>query len=201
MNLRIIRNNLRLISAYALIGLYLPHLIIYFSKKIIKKEVDLDCIKTGTDQLVLKGWKALLYLLHNDRYFRSLFYYRIGPVRAALISWIRPGERTFIISVTSVIGEGMRINHPYSTVLNAEKIGRNFSCRHLTTLGNKSDENPGRPIIGDNVTLGANVTVIGPIKIGNNVIIGAGSVVVKDVPDNVVIGGNPARIIKSIIYE
>lgn len=51
-------------------------------------------------------------------------------------------------------------------------------------------------MIGDNVPLGANVTIIGPVHVGNNVTIGAGSVVVKDVPDNVVIVGNPARIIK-----
>ena len=46
------------------------------------------------------------------------------------------------------------------------------------------------------MTLGANVTIIGDITIGNNVTIGAGSVVVKDVPDNSVVVGNPARVIK-----
>lgn len=55
-----------------------------------------------------------------------------------------------------------------------------------------------RPIIGNNVTLGASVTIIGEIHIGDNVIIGAGSVVVKDVPNNVVIAGNPAKIIHTI---
>lgn len=51
-------------------------------------------------------------------------------------------------------------------------------------------------VIGDNVTLGGNVTIIGPVHIGNNVIVGAGSVVVKDVPDNCIVAGNPARIIR-----
>jgi putative colanic acid biosynthesis acetyltransferase WcaB len=53
-------------------------------------------------------------------------------------------------------------------------------------------------VIGDNVEVGANVCIIGDIKVGNNVRIGAGAVVVKNVPDNVVIAGNPARIIKKI---
>lgn len=48
----------------------------------------------------------------------------------------------------------------------------------------------------DNVTVGANAVIIGNITIGNNVIVGAGSVVVKDVPDNAIVAGNPARIIK-----
>ena len=53
----------------------------------------------------------------------------------------------------------------------------------------------------DNVSIGANVTIIGDIKIGNNVIIGAGSVVVKDVTDNCIVAGNPARVIRTLEYN
>ena len=55
-----------------------------------------------------------------------------------------------------------------------------------------------RPVIGDNVTFGVNVTIIGSVKIGNNVTIGAGSVVVKDIPDNSIAVGNPCRVIKTL---
>ena len=92
------------------------------------------------------------------------------------------------------LGSSAIFYHPYATVLNAERIGKGFSCAHCTTLGFGKG---GRPIIGDNVVLGASVTIIGNIHIGNNVIIGAGSVVVKDVPDNCVVAGNPAKIIKA----
>ena len=151
-------------------------------------------MKTQTD-VRMPIWLFLLYMLHNNAYYRTLFYHRIGPVPAMLIGWWRPGDKYFSISKTTKIGAGMLIAHPYATILNAESIGKNFSCIHLTTLGAKKN---GRPVIGDNVSLGANVTIIGNVRIGNNVIVGAGSVVVKDVPDNCIIAGNPAKIIRYI---
>ena len=53
-----------------------------------------------------------------------------------------------------------------------------------------------RPTIGNNVTVNANAVVIGAISIGDNAIIGAGSVVTKNVPADSVVVGNPARIIR-----
>lgn len=55
--------------------------------------------------------------------------------------------------------------------------------------------------IGDNVWIGGNVCVLPGVKIGDNVVIGAGSVVTKDLPDNVIAAGNPCRIIRKITQE
>ncbi|MFE7083375.1 maltose acetyltransferase domain-containing protein [Priestia megaterium] len=52
--------------------------------------------------------------------------------------------------------------------------------------------------IGDNVWIGGRSVINPGIKVGNNVVVASGSVVTKNVPDNVVVGGNPARIIKHI---
>ena len=52
--------------------------------------------------------------------------------------------------------------------------------------------------LGDNVSLGAGTKVIGLIKIGNNVITGANSVIVADIPDNVIVAGVPAKVIRKL---
>lgn len=102
----------------------------------------------------------------------------------------------FFISESAKIGEGTVFYHPFSTYLNCEELGSGCIIRNNTTIGNKNDNNALRPSIGNNVNIGVSVVIIGKIHIGNNVIIGAGAVVTKDFPDNCVIAGNPARIIK-----
>jgi lipopolysaccharide O-acetyltransferase len=54
----------------------------------------------------------------------------------------------------------------------------------------------GPVIIGSNVWLGDKVVVIGPVRIGNGVVVGANSVITRDIPDNVIVAGIPARIVK-----
>ena len=58
------------------------------------------------------------------------------------------------------------------------------------------DSGGGCPTIGDNVFIGTNSCIFGNVKIGINVVIAAGAVVVHDVPGNVTVAGIPAKIIK-----
>ncbi len=59
-----------------------------------------------------------------------------------------------------------------------------------------------KPIkIGRNVWIGSNSTILPGVSVGDNAVIGAGSVVTKDIPENMVAAGNPARVIKSIFEE
>lgn len=203
MNKRRLRDYIRLIFSILFFWIYFPHLIVYYFNKKINYLVNSDLERRlNKISLLLPKGLMFLYYVHNDRYFRTLFYHRAGPVISLLIGWWRPGDRYFEISKTTIIGEGAYMIHPFGSEINAKTIGKNFSCRHLTTIGNKIDgDNVNRPTIGDNVVLGVNVTVIGNVAIGNNVTIGAGSVVVKDIPDNCVAVGNPCKPIKFLYQE
>ena len=74
-------------------------------------------------------------------------------------------------------------------------IGNNAKIYQNVTIGWRNGEGP--PIIGNDVLIGAGASVLGKIKIGNNVQIGTNAVVISDVPDNCIAVGVPAKIIKN----
>lgn len=98
------------------------------------------------------------------------------------------------------VGSSLQLQHGQGLVINHETIiGENCVLRNSTTIGNKKladGSYSAAPKIGNNVDIGANVVIIGAITIGDNAVIGAGSVVVKDVPEGAVVVGNPARVIR-----
>jgi serine O-acetyltransferase len=166
----------------------LPHIAIFLVKR---KAIAADLQQVQDRKpTVLNFIKACT----RERTFRNLFYYRIGEYLSAPIQWLLPPERTLTIWCTC-IGPGAHFEHNYATYLNAESIGSNFYCLQLVTLGNGKG---GRPTIGDNVSIYTGATVYGGIRVGNNVKIAAGSVVFHDVPDNCVVAGNPAVVVKTL---
>lgn len=96
------------------------------------------------------------------------------------------------------IGKHFVIWHGMGLVVNPGTIiGNNVTLRNNTTIGN-SHHGGKSPVICDGVSIGPNCSVIGDITIGANSVIGAGSVVVKNVEPNVVVAGNPAKVIRVI---
>jgi len=127
---------------------------------------------------------------------KRLFFRLIGfPIRFLYkihIQWVLGID----IPDTIKIGKNFVLFHGQGVVINSSTIiGDNVTIRQNTTIGNARHDG-GSPVIGNNVEIGANCVIIGEISIGNNSIIAAGSVVVKDVPENVVVAGNPAKVIK-----
>lgn len=149
--------------------------------------------KTKKDSVEKKFYHLMLYYPA----YAFIFFWRIKKNKYRWKSLFTQGYPCKIFGSTKIKG-GLVCFHPFATVINAKSIGHNFEFRNGLTIGNKNNDNELLPIIGNHVTVGANVCIIGKIIIGDNVIIGAGAVVVKDVPSNCVIAGNPARIIKEI---
>lgn len=99
------------------------------------------------------------------------------------------------IQAAATIGRRFVIHHGYGIVINKNVVaGDDFTIRHGVTIGNRSAENLRCPTIGNGVELGVNAVLIGDICIGNNVTIGAGSVVLDSVPDNALVVGEKARV-------
>lgn len=139
----------------------------------------------------------LIYLLFLKPQFRNLFYFRCPMPK--ILKLICPADPTLTIAsdANDIAGGGLYFEHATSSHIAAKKIGYGCIIRHLTTFGVKSKKrHDEKPVIGNNVDFGVNVTCIGNITIGDNAIVAAGSVVVHDVPDNAIVAGNPARVIK-----
>lgn len=101
------------------------------------------------------------------------------------------------ISRKAVIGPGLFINHFSSIFVHSDVVmGSNCVISQEVTLGVKADTHSGAPKIGNDVIIAAGAKVLGKITIGNNAIVGANAVVVKDVQDNWIVGGVPATFIK-----
>lgn len=148
--------------------------------------------------LFVPGYKFVVWL-RITRYFflkTKLFFplFIISRLRLKHFSY----KYGFDISYRTRIGPGLSISHFGSIVIAAQKIGSNCSIRPGVVIG-KNLINKGRtPIIGDNVHFGVGSKVIGEITIDNNVVIGANSVVTKNIESNSVVVGSPGKVIKHL---
>lgn len=93
------------------------------------------------------------------------------------------------------IGRNFVIDHFGGIIISGyAQFGDNCRIRNGVVVGLRRVEEKKAPIIGSNVDIGAGAKILGPIRIGNNVLIGANAVVLCDVPDNSVAAGVPAQI-------
>lgn len=146
--------------------------------------------------------KDKFYVIRYLKNLRKLEYfsnYRKNLIKKGLYIYYkikveRLSRKYEIFIKPNTIGKGLYIPHLMGgIIINARKLGTNCSINAGAVVGHC---NGGCPEIGDNVEIGLGCKIYGNIKIGNNVIITPNSVIYQDVPDNVIIGGNPPKIIK-----
>ncbi|MDP4545829.1 serine acetyltransferase [Psychrobacter faecalis] len=133
--------------------------------------------------------------------FKFSFWFRLTQSKNPLVSALAKVQRRrfskkYMLEIPSgtKIGYGLYIGHGQCVVINPTAIiGNNINLSQFTSIGSNSGNSA---IIGDNVYIGPNVCIVENVKIGSNVRIGAGSVVIKDIPDNAVAAGVPAKVIK-----
>ncbi|MFB6732574.1 serine O-acetyltransferase [Bacillus mobilis] len=101
------------------------------------------------------------------------------------------------IPYETILGKGTKFGYGGIGVVMHKKaiIGENCLISQQVTIGGRSGLKE-LPVVGDNVYIGAGAKVLGAIKVGNNVTIGANAVVITDIPDNAVVAGVPAKVIK-----
>lgn len=150
------------------------------------------------------GWLEVLVIYSG---FHAIFWHRVNHFLhttlripfiprfiAQLVRWftgveIHPGAK---------IGPGFFIDHGMGVVIGeTSEIGRDVTLYQGVTLGGTGLERGKRhPTLGDHVVVGVGAKILGNIRIGNNVKVGGGSVVIHSVPDHCTVVGVPAEIVR-----
>ena len=150
-------------------------------------------IKSNMEVFLYPSFKAILrYRVAHKLYLNKHYF---------LARWVsqRAVRKTGIeIHPGATIGKGLFIDHGSGGILGeTAELGDNVTLHQGVTLGGTGKEQGKRhPTLGDNVMVSAGAKVLGSFKIGENSKIGAGSVVLKEVPPNCTVVGVPGRIVK-----
>lgn len=164
----------------------------------VKNEIDVirerdPAIKSDWEVLLYPSFKVILNYRVAHRLYKKKHYF--------LARWIsqRAARKTGIeIHPGATIGEGLFIDHGSGVIIGETTIiGNNVTLYQGVTLGGTGKEQGKRhPTLEDNVMVSAGAKIIGSFTIGENSKIGAGSVVLEEVPPNCTVVGVPGRIVK-----
>ncbi|MBA3013758.1 MAG: serine O-acetyltransferase [Proteobacteria bacterium] len=133
------------------------------------------------------------------RFSHSCYELKLTPLAKmlALINFVVFGLE---IAMRCKIGKGLYLPHTQGTVIGAVSIGENAIIYHNVTFGAREIDlgysGSARPVVGNNVIVGAGAKVLGGVVLGDGARIAANAVVIEDVPAGVTVAGIPARIVK-----
>ena len=164
----------------------------------VKEEIQVirerdPAIKSNMEVFLYPSFKAILHYRVAHKLYKKGHY--------VVARWIsqRAVRKTGIeIHPGATIGKGLFIDHGSGVIIGeTAELGDNITLYQGVTLGGTGKEQGKRhPTLGDNVMVSAGAKVLGSFKIGENSKIGAGSVVLKEVPANCTVVGVPGRIVK-----
>lgn len=176
------------------------YLCVLFStqKQLVIEDVDRWSAQLNKDFSNL--FLALNYYLTHMKEFRNLLLHRLwNPTRTfrdkihvfiARRLW-KPLDSLYLN--TRYIGGGLFIQHGFATIVSAKSLGKNCWINQQVTIGYRGEY---APVLKDNVSVFCGAKVLGNVVMNDNSVAGANAVVIKDVPENAIVAGVPAQIIK-----
>lgn len=166
--------------------------------KYVKEEINIirdrdPAIKSNMEVFLYPSFKAIMWYRVAHKLYVKKHYFL-----ARLISQ-KTARRTGIeIHPGAKIGKGLFIDHGHGVVIGETAVlGENVTLYQGVTLGGTGKEKGKRhPTLGDNIMVSAGAKILGSFTVGSNSKIGAGSVVVSEVPPNSTVVGVPGRVVK-----
>jgi len=156
---------------------------------------------SGKSAIVMLITQQGLWALFQYRFFNWIYNSRLPKIFKIPLLFLGVLKQKGIEILTGItlpysaqIGEGFYIGHHSGIILNAGVvIGKNCNISQGVTIGvSGKGKYRGAPVIGDEVYIGANATIAGKINIGNKAVIGANSLVNRDVQSGITVLGVPA---------
>ncbi len=146
-------------------------------------------------RLILAAFRLLHPWSVASSGIRRLFAKPFLALYVVVVEWMLGVE----LPLKTEVGPGLRIAHGFGLVVNDRvRIGSGCTLRQCTTIGVREMRDgsmSAAPVLEDEVDVGSNVVILGAVRIGRGARIGAGAVVVRDVPAGAVAVGNPAQIV------
>lgn len=152
------------------------------------------------DQIKFNLFESINWYMTYKKEFRNLIQHRLKNPSRSFLAMVhfaiarilyKPMESLYIY--TENIGGGLYIQHGFATIITAERIGENCRIYQQVTIGYKNGTRP--PVLEDNVSVTCGAKVLGDITMHSGSLAAAGAVVVKDVPENAIVAGVPAKVI------
>ena len=145
-------------------------------------------------------YPILVYRLGHDVYFRWPRLISLAArIPYKLAAFLAEWATGIYIAPSASIGPGLYIGHWGCTRIGREvRLGSNCNVSPMVFIGfGAMNGKTGVPTLGDRVYVAAGAKIIGPVRVGSDVTVGANAVVCRDVPEHVTVGGVPARILSN----